>query len=58
MSGKYSTGSPPAPQSRRIPEDEWKQLLAEKRTPTDGHRVPTNILVNPIKLPPMERVKK
>lgn len=52
------TGSPNRPRRRRIEEDEWEELLAEKKVPSDGRRVPSNILKRPIQLPPMERVQK
>jgi hypothetical protein len=44
--------------ARRVSDQEWEALLAEKKVPTDGRRVPSNILKRPIQLPPMERVQK
>lgn len=51
--GERSTSRP-----RRMGEDEWEALLAEKKVPSDGRKVPANVFRKPIALPPMERVQK
>lgn len=57
--GERSTGgSRPTSRPRRMQEDEWEALLAEKKVPSDGRKVPHNVLCRPIVLPPMERVQK
>jgi hypothetical protein len=51
-------GSRPKTWRYRLKEDEWQELLAEKKVPAEGRRVPSNILRKPLELPPMERVQK
>jgi len=48
----------PKQSKREISEAEWEALVAEKKVPTDGRRVPSNVMRKPIQLPYMERVQK
>ena len=41
----------------RISPEEWRRLLAERSTPSEGRRIPSNIIARPLQGPPMERVK-
>lgn len=59
MRGQYSTGgSPNLTRPRRLEEDEWEKLLAEKKIPAGGRGTPLNIIRRPIDLPPMERIQQ
>jgi hypothetical protein len=42
---------------RRVSEDEWEELTAERPTPSKGRGVPANIIRNPIVLPEMRNIK-
>jgi hypothetical protein len=57
-SGKVDFGgSPNRPRPRRVEEDRWAELLAEKAASPDGKGEPMNVRRRPLQLPPMERVK-
>lgn len=46
------------PESRnRIEEDEWLELLGERKVPDGGRRgKPANLIRRPVVLPPMRRI--
>lgn len=56
--GEHSTGgSRPTIRPLRTEEEEWKELLGERKAPADGRGVPMNIIRHPLELPPMEKIK-
>lgn len=60
MKGQYATGgSRPdyTVQRRRVSDDEWDELLAERKTPAAGKGTPMNIIRRPVPLPSMVSIK-
>jgi hypothetical protein len=56
--GERSTGgSRPPVTPVRAEEEAWKELLAERKAPSDGRGTPMNIIRRPLELPAMERIK-
>lgn len=61
MAGRFGQhgpgGSAPTERPVRVEEEEWKELMGERRAPADGRGTPVNIIRRPLDLPPMEPIK-
>jgi hypothetical protein len=61
MKGQYATGGGRPDYSvrrRRVSDDEWDELLAERRAPAAGRGTPMNILRRPVQLPPVINIQR
>lgn len=57
--GSFATGGsrPSYVPGRRMSDDEWDELLAEKKVPAQGRGTPKNLIRRPPQLPPMRNIK-
>jgi len=54
---QHETGGSRPRTRYRDDDDAWAELLAEKKVPAEGRRVPSNIMRKPVSLPPMRKIK-
>lgn len=58
MTGEYSTGGSRPTTRRRVSDDEWAELTAERKAPAAGKGVPIGIIRRPVQLPPVVNIQR
>jgi hypothetical protein len=56
--GERATGGDRPSYGRRVSDDEWEELLAERKAPSNGRGTPQNIIRRPVQLPPVVNIQR